>query len=376
LGILLALSQHDLKRLLAYSSVENIGIITIGLGLSILGMSCGQPALIVLGMAGALIHVVNHALFKGLLFLAAGSILHAVKTREMDQLGGLLKKMPLTGICFFAGATAICGLPVFNGFIGEFHILLGAFQGIIKPETEIVAPTLAILSGIGLIGGLAAVCFTRTFGMVFLGEPRSSAVNHAHEGESSMTFPLFILAFCCLVIGIGSPWFIPAVFHPISCIVHLPSNLIQEQLTQSASYCFYISMAALIFAVIAGGLALLRRHQLSKHPAASVGTWDCGYARPTAHMQYTGSSYVQPLMHLFKPILGTRIKTSLPEGLFPAKAGLTTETPDFCHGNIYHPAFVKICWGLSKLRWLQHGNVQLYVLYIALTLMILFLWGL
>ena len=176
LGVLFALAQHDLKRLLAYHSVENIGIIALGLGVGLLGMSTGSPVLIVLGFGGALLHVLNHALFKGLLFLGAGAVVHGTGTREIDQLGGLLKRMPWTAATFLVGAVAISGLPPLNGFVSEFLIYLGAFKGGISTGGPVAVPLLALIAGLALIGGLAVACFTKAFGIVFLGEPRSEHV--------------------------------------------------------------------------------------------------------------------------------------------------------------------------------------------------------
>ena len=153
LGVLFALAQHDLKRLLAYHSVENIGIIALGLGVGLLGMNKGLPVLIVLGFGGALLHVVNHALFKGLLFLGAGAVLHGTRTLEIDHLGGLLKRMPWTAVTFLIGAVAISGLPPLNGFVSEFLIFLGAFKGGISTAGPIAVPLLALIAGLALIGG-------------------------------------------------------------------------------------------------------------------------------------------------------------------------------------------------------------------------------
>ena len=181
LGVLYALSQHDLKRLLAYHSVENVGIIALGLGVGLLGISYGNPAMAVLGFTGGLLHVVNHALFKGLLFLGAGSVLHATGT-EIDRLGGLLRRMPVTGATFLVGAAAISGLPPLNGFVGEFLIYLGAMAGLAGQARVVSAwPLMAVLvvGGLALIGGLAAACFTKAFGIVFLGEPRGAEAARA-----------------------------------------------------------------------------------------------------------------------------------------------------------------------------------------------------
>ncbi|HYL80989.1 MAG TPA: proton-conducting transporter membrane subunit, partial [Candidatus Acidoferrum sp.] len=204
LGVLFALAQHDLKRLLAYHSVENIGIIALGLGLGTLGMATGRPALAVLGFGGGLLHVLNHALFKGLLFLGAGSVLHGAGTREIDHLGGLQKRMPWTGACFLVGAAAISGLPPLNGFVSEFLIYLGAFSGTTDSagEAVLLIPAVVIIGSLALIGGFATACFTKAFGIVFLGEPRSPHAAHAHEAGLAMRLPMVALAVGCAAVGL------------------------------------------------------------------------------------------------------------------------------------------------------------------------------
>ena len=210
LGIAFAVGQRDLKRLLAYSSIENIGIIVMGIGLALVGRSQGRAEWIILGLSGALLHVWNHSLFKGLLFLSAGSIIHGVETREIDQLGGLAKRMPRTALCFIIGALAVCGLPGLNGFVSEFLIYLGLFDtlgingGPAYAEAAMTAPVLA------LIGALAVACFVKVFGAVFLGTARSEHSRHAHESGLSMIGPMSVLAACCFFIGLA-----PSVITPV-----------------------------------------------------------------------------------------------------------------------------------------------------------------
>ncbi|MDZ7599519.1 MAG: proton-conducting transporter membrane subunit [Desulfobacterales bacterium] len=178
LGVVYALGQHDLKRLLAYSSVENIGIILIGIGVGMIGVATDTPLMAVLGFAGGLLHVLNHAIFKSLLFMGAGVVLHKTGSRAIDALGGLLKNMKVTGVTFLVGALAICGLPPFNGFVSEFLIYMGGFKGVALDTQAFVLSLLAIVS-LAVIGGLALACFTKVVGVVFQGEPRSRAAADA-----------------------------------------------------------------------------------------------------------------------------------------------------------------------------------------------------
>ena len=200
-GILFALAQHDLKRLLAYSTVENVGIITLGLGVGLFGVSSSAPLIAILGLSGALLHVVNHAMFKGLLFLGAGAVLHATGTREIDRLGGLAKRMPWVAGAVMVGAVAISGLPPLNGFVGEFLIYLGALRGETSLGPAWAVPSLMVLAALALIGGLAAVCFTKVVGIAFLGEPRTEQAAAAHPPGLLMTLPMIVLAVGCFLVG-------------------------------------------------------------------------------------------------------------------------------------------------------------------------------
>ena len=206
-GVVQALGQHNLKRLLAYHSVENIGIILIGLGIGMIGTSLKQPLLAALGFSGALLHVFNHAIFKSLLFMGAGVVIQKSGIETIDQLGGLLKRMKVTGITFLVGSLAISGLPPFNGFVSEFLIYFASFKGINYNEQSFIPACISILS-LALIGGLALACFTKVIGIVFLGEPRTVELKSIDEKGSSMMVPMIILSAVCLIIGVFPGLFI------------------------------------------------------------------------------------------------------------------------------------------------------------------------
>ena len=376
LGVLFALAQHDLKRLLAYHSVENIGIIALGLGVGLLGMSKGSSLLMVLGFGGALLHVLNHALFKGLLFLGAGAVAHGTGTLEIDHLGGLLKRMPWTAAIFLVGAVAISGLPPLNGFVSEFLIFFGAFKGAISNTGAIAASLLALIAGLALIGGLAVACFTKAFGIVFLGEPRSDHVARAHEVGWTMRLPMLALATGCVLIGLLAPIVVGSLQTVLASLTHLEPAAVSENLAAAAGPLTFVVIGAVAFLLLLLALILLRRGLLAGRRVEQGATWGCGYAQPTPRIQYTASSFAQPLTDLFRPLLGTRKKILKPEGLFPSEAALETMTPDISHEEMYRPMFERAETWLSQLRWLQHGNVQLYVLYIAVTLIVLLVWKL
>jgi hydrogenase-4 component B len=374
-GVLFALAQHDLKRLLAYHSVENIGIIFLGLGLGVLGQNAGLPVLAVLGFAGALLHVINHAVFKALLFLGAGAVVHATGTREMDRLGGLFKRMPWTGAAFLTGAVAICGLPPLNGFASEFLIYLGALHGVTQAPAAILVPALGVLGGLALIGGLAAACFTKAFGIVFLGAPRVEQAE-VHDAPGAMRAPMVVLAAACVAIGAAAPWLTASLQSVLVQVTGLAAAEVEASVGAGVAPLSNVVRASLGLLLLVGLLVGLRRWLLAGRAIGETVTWDCGYVAPSPRMQYSASSFAQPLTDLFRPLLQTRRKLAAPEGLFPRAASLTTETPDVCSDRVYEPAFAGIERALAAFRWLQHGRVQLYVLYIALTLLVLLVWRL
>ncbi len=376
LGVVLALAQHDLKRLLAYSSVENVGIVAIGLGLGIVGLSQGAPVIMVLGFAGALLHVLNHAFFKGLLFLGAGSVLHGAGTLEISRLGGLLRRMPMTGALFIAGAAAISGLPPLNGFVSEFLIYLGAFEGGVSGNYTIAVPSLVLIAGLALMGGLVAALFAKAGGIAFLGEPRSEGAGRSHEAGVAMTLPMSFLAGGCLLIGLLSPWMIGLMGPTLGVITHTGGNAIDLGAAVAGGTLKMVTAAALCLIGFVLIITWARKRLLANRTVKEAGTWDCGYLQPTARMQYTGASFVQPFMEFFKSLVPVRIKAASPEGLFPQSASFAVEMPDTFKERLYRPIFYGIAKWLEKLKWLQHGRIQLYLLYIVLTLLVLFVWKL
>lgn len=375
LGVLFALAQHDIKRLLAYSSVENIGIITMGIGVGYIGLAHGLPAVAALGFAGALLHVLNHAVFKGLLFLGAGAVLHGSGTGAIDRLGGLLKRMPVTGVAFLLGAAAICGLPPLNGFVSEFLIYLGAFNGVTSTPTVVVVACLVAIAGLALIGGLSAACFTKVFGVVFLGEPRSEHACHAHEAGRAMGGPMIVLAAACVVIGAAAPLLTSGLAPAVQVLMKGTPETLRANLGAAAIPLGWIVAASTMLVLLAIALATLRSRLLSKRRVGETVTWDCGYAQPTARMQYTASSYAEPLANVFASILRTRRGHVRPDGIFPTGASFSTETKDLFGDNIYEPFFERTAGVLAWFRRAQHGRVQLYVLYITLTLIALLVFG-
>lgn len=376
MGILFAMAQHDLKRLLAYSSVENIGIIFIGLGIGVLGSSRGSPVLATLGFCGALLHVLNHSMAKGMLFLNAGAVYHATGTRRLDHLGGLLKKMPWEGSLFLLGSVTLCALPPMNGFLSEFLIYLGVFriQGVLGPEAML--PSLVLLAGLALVGGLAAVAFSKAFGATYLGQEKRALPENFHPPGWAMRVPMLILGAICLALMVGLPWIAGWTAPVVQLVSSLDSQAIHDQISMVQSYLRPLAVFSAFFSGLAGCLVFVRLGILKGRTSGVAGTWDCGYAQPSRKMQYTGSSYSQPLTGFFSILLQGRKSEERPGGFFPRSASQSTYFPDLSLEKIYRPFFAWIEGRLSRWRWIQHGRIQAYVLYISLTLLLLLTWKL
>jgi len=370
-GVLLALAQHDLKRLLAYHSVENIGIIALGIGIGLLGVSQGQPFVGFLGFAGAMLHVLNHGLFKGLLFQAAGSIQKATGTRDIESLGGLLRTMPVTGALFLVGSIAICGLPPLNGFVSEWLVFIGAFLGgaAFAPGWTVYA--ILVVVALALIGGLAAACFVKAFGIVFLGEPRSDRALQAHESGAAMRGAMLVSALLCAAIGVWPAGALRLVAREAAELARIPAGAGPSLPMLSA-----IPRAALVLAALATLLTLVRALLLRRRAVLRAPTWGCGYAAPTARMQYTAGSFARPLLEPFALIAGARLEARGPDGPFPTSARYARHFGDMAGERVFAPAYRRVLHLFSRVRGLQHGRMQLYLAYILITLIALLVWQL
>lgn len=368
-GVLFAMAQHDLKRLLAWSSIENIGIITMGIGLGLLGRALSNPSLAALGYGGALLHVVNHAFFKGLLFMSAGSVLHSAGTAELEALGGLLKKMPFTAFFFFFGSAAACALPPLNGFTGEFLIYLGAFKnsGAAEPAAF---PALIAIASLAATGALACAAFAKAGGSVFLGEPRSNRFEKLHDAGPLMKASMALLAALCAALGLCSP----LLLRPLAGAVTPLS--VPFPLLDAGANMLYVSAGALALIALAV-CAWAFRSALSRGRAPARGvTWDCGYAAPTARMQYGASAFTQPLTDFFQPLLRkARAYPAITE-YFPGAASFSTEARAVFYNHLYAPVGAQLKRLAFRYTWLQHGQLQLYLLYIVIALMALLVWKL
>jgi len=367
LGVVYALGQHDLKRLLAYHSVENIGIILIGIGIGMIGVAAGNPVMAVLGFGGGLLHVLNHAIFKSLLFMGAGIVLHKTGTRSIDLMGGLIKRMKITGTTFLIGSLAISGLPPLNGFVSEFLVYLGGFRGMALDKTSFALCLLAIVS-LAIIGGLALACFTKVVGVVFQGEPRSRIVENADEKGLTMLVPMLVLAAACIVIGVFPTFFMTMALKAVAALGLGYGRIPLEpfiELTGNITW-----TAALIFAVFFLILALRTLLYRGKTVTRS-GTWGCGFTRPTVKMQYTGSSYAASILEFFRPVAPLTEDHSRVRERFPQKSHYHSHVNDIAELHMGNAVVKPVLALFDKLRWLQHGDIHLYIGYILLAIVVL-----
>ena len=374
-GVLFALAQRNLKRLLAYSSVENMGIISIGFGLGFLGVEHGDHVMAVFGCAGAFLHMLNHAVLKGALFLCAGSVLRATGLLNMDRLGGLLKRMPWTGSGFVFSSLSISGLPPFNGFLGEFLIYMAAFAGIMTHRGAVFAASVLTVIALALIGGIAAGVFTKAIGAVFLGEPRSENAAKAKPLSSVMQFPLVLLLLATVGMTAGAPFLCRAFTPLIQHFSGFPPDTVMTEMFRLSEYIFQIALFSGIVLLFFAVLIIYRLTLPNGRKQEVRGTWDCGFAEPTPRMEYTGTAFVQPLVDLFAGFLRPKKRLHRPDGLFPAHAEIAVSTEDLAERGLWRPLFSFTGKLADRFHHLQSGYLHLYILVMVLALLAMLAWG-
>jgi len=379
LGVLYALMEHDLKRLLAYHSVENVGIIFIGLGAGFTLQSYGLRALATFGFVAALYHTLNHACFKGLLFLGAGNVVHQTHTRNMEELGGLIKRMPQTALLFLVGSAAIAALPPLNGFASEWMVFQALLAGARIPRPEMAVGVPIAVGMLALASGLAAACFVKAFGISFLALPRSEHAARAQEAPWPMRASMWMLAAACVALGLGASVVVPALSQvlrgiddlgaglggvpPPGLLVHGPAGIGQMSPLLIAG----ALAAALLISVLA--VRAVRRGS----PRAAD-TWGCGRIQQTARMEYTASAFAEPLRRVFaalyRPTADITVRLH-PESRFVVRS-LTyrSEVEPWFEKALYDPILRAARWTSRSVRRLQAGSVHLYLLYVATALIV------
>ena len=384
-GVLYALMEHDLKRLLAYHSIENVGIILMGFGAALMFRALGHPSLAAIALVAGLYHTLNHAIFKGLLFLGAGSVVNATGTRNMEQMGGLIRRMPITALGFLIGSVAISGLPPLNGFVSEwltYQALLAGF-GTTASLTRIMFPIAGSL--LALTAALAAACFVKAFAIPFLALPRSEAASNARESRVSMRVAIGMLALGCIVLGLGASWFLP-VFDPITQQafgVHVSALLVAANgfaLSAGSPKGGTVSTLGIVFLFFA--LAALpalfwlvwgRASRRSRGPV-----WDCGLPGLTADNEYTATAFSKPLRMIFSVLYRPRREIQAEYEVspyYPTAIRFESEIEPAFEKRLYRPLTDAILGMAQRARGIQAGSIHAYLAYIFVALILLLLFG-
>ena len=362
-GVMLAIIQHNLKKLLAYHSIENIGIIGIGIGIGSIGIGNGNQVLATLGFAGALLHTLNHALFKSLLFYAAGNVYQATHTMDIEKLGGLLKKMPQTAVLFLIAAIAISGIPPFNGFISEFIIYTGLYNWLLDATLLSLLAAIFSTAGLALIGGLAMLCFTKAFGVVFLGTERQKLPDSCREVPFLQLIPMYALAAVIILIGLFPMGFINLLSQPVNLFTasfSTPVNLVPVNAFKALQP---ISLAAWIFILLVFSLFMLRKYILSHRKVETGPTWGCGYTAPTSKQQYTAGSFVRTYSKLFAPFLLIGKHEEEIKGIFPSEGKYHTHPYDEVEKWLIDSPLKANKSFMGRFTFLNNGKLQIYILY-------------
>ncbi len=370
MGVMMAVVQHDLKKLLAYHSIENIGIIGIGIALGVIGMATDNNAMTLLGFSGGLLHVLNHSLFKSVLFFNAGSVYQASHTRNIEHLGGLMKKMPHTAALFLIGSLSICGLPPFNGFISEYLIYLGMFKSLTTSSIYISSTLLIAILSLVLIGGMAIFCFTKAFGIVFLGQARTSVASEAHDPERIMIWPQYISIFFIIAIGLAPVLFLKPVFATIVSSFYMSGT--ESLQISSITNLSQISIVAGIFVLLVSVLLVYRFLHIRSKVISYEPTWGCGSTATGPKQQYTATSFSYNFNHLAKPVLQTeKITTEIEENeIFPSERTFISRHDDIFRKYLIDIPVDLISGMLKKIAVMQTGKIQDYILYAFLFLIL------
>ena len=374
LGVVYALAEHDIKRLLAYHSVENIGIILLGVGIAFIGVAIEQPAIAGLALMAGLYHLVNHAMFKGLLFLGAGSVLFRTHTRDMEKMGGLVRVMPVTAMCFLIGSLAISAIPPLNGFVSEWYTYQAMFSAAFAGDSiiKIVAAFSAV--SLAITGALAVTCFVKAYGVTFLGTARSKAAFEAKESPLSMKIGMIILACCCIALGIGAPWIAPVIENIASSVLATSNvavvsgmTMINPEMTSSISTPL---VAILLIALIA--LPIILRSVFAKGGEdASKDPWACGYL-PDAEMPMIATSFGAQVAMFLKPLYTMRTvlagQANKFVALFDSTVAGAQKAETFGDRYLVDTVASFITWISQKVQRIEGGNFRVYILYIVAAL--------
>lgn len=359
-GVMLAIVQHNLKRLLAYHSIENIGIIGIGIGIGSIGMANGNTLVGFAGFSGALLHVLNHSLFKSLLFYGSGIVYQAIHTLNIDSMGGLIRQLPRTAFLFLIAALAITGLPPFNGFISEFLIYSGLFQSIHSGEFSYTSLYILSIIGLVLIGGLALLCFTKAFGIIFLGEPRSHFQEDFKDPRDGRLIPMYLIVLLIAFIGLVPQLFLTALMRPV---MQFTGPLTPTAILPLLAVMQQVSLAAVVLILLIALIWYIRRWVTSYAPVTKGPTWGCSCQTASPKLQYTASSYVRGYRKLVESILLITRHRPRIDTVVPRSEHFSTHSYDRLENAIIDIPVRKLKGFIGRFNFLQNGSIQFYVLY-------------
>jgi hydrogenase-4 component B len=380
LGVLYALTQNDLKRLLAYSTIENSGIVLLGLGAATMALSSGHGDLAALGIAASLYHVLNHAVFKGLLFLGAGAVVMATGTRNLEQMGGLVKRMPWTALFFLVGAVAISGLPLLSGFVSEWLLFQALLQGFQATPTlsRLIFPVAGAL--LALTTALAAACFVKAFGMTFLARPRGTAAERACESPSTMLVPQAFLAAMCLVLGLAPGWVLGVLAGVTASLpgVRPAAEMVRGGFTIASGPGHFdhlapplVALSLLLAVALASALSIGVRYAVRRAP-----TWGCG-GELSAQTEYTATAFSKPLMMIYSAIYRpTREVSRVGEvsPYFPSEVRYRAEIEPTFERFVYGPLTRGVLGAAERMKVIQAGSLHAYLGYVLVLGIVLLLW--
>jgi hydrogenase-4 component B len=374
-GIMNAAVQRDFKRMLAYCTIENIGIIGIGIGIGLIGMASSNSLLMFFGFGGALLHVLNHSLFKSLLFFSAGSVYSQTHTRDMDKLGGVIKSMPESASLFLLGSVAIGGIPPLNGFISEFLIYCGILTGMNYGTISGITLMIITFAGLSIIGGISLITFTKTFGTVFLGIPRQKLKNEPHEVSFLMLFPQYVIIIIMLTIALFPSFFINTLSVVLGKGTFPAFEINVAGLSGYVGVMKSISIASVAFLVLTGILFLIRSLLTRTQTEEQSSTWGCGYVAPDSGMQYTGKSFSKSFGKLLNFILLEKKNYTEIERneTFPVERKYRSYYFDYIESRIIDPVIQLITRFINLFQFIQNGRIQAYVIYGIVFILVIFI---
>ncbi len=370
-GIANAASQKDLKKLLAYSSVENIGIIGMGIGIGMLGIVYNNSMIAMLGFLGAILHIINHFTFKSLLFYGGGIVYLNTHTRNIDKLGGLAKYLPMTSSLFLIGSLAISGLPLFSGFISELLIYLGLARSLSINNLSINIFAILGFSGLAFTGAIALLSFTKVYGIAFLGNARTQYQEKFKEKDFSLLSPMIFLAVIIIITGLF-PYLTVSLLGNI-LKQFLPMDSLNEFLKIQLNLQI-LSGYILIFTSFILFFYLIRYFLLKRKRVEYFKTWDCGYQVGSSRIQYTSSSFAQPFLSLISEIVPQNINVNKEPVLFPKEASIESNSQDFFERFLIQPNLKWLRKFLDLFSWIQSGKMQQYIIYGLIFLLFILIW--